>query len=536
MGGSFYWLALFAFVAATGQAGSLSHYQKQVLHHALDQHQQLLAAEAGVDGAFDDGAQRLLQREIEIEEFFDHARVRLAVQPRMEMQADASDFRDEFGDSGVRVFEIVQHPVQCAARAAVKQMPASVDGREQVGAGMNGLEQHQVVAEIVEQAVLQVRVPLGLIRDGPFEVGETFLGDATRQQCFLVTVVVAIRVEEREVGFADDHVVGRRVVVQLLMPLLHPGAADFLDVVAVHDLENLVADALAVAAAPETREHLADEIAIGGLLRERCSEARGETILRVGQLFRLGIVIALPVELTDRGVAQPDKQSGPGVADIAGFLDQLVTKIEAVHQRPAVRASLAGDDAFLQRGDRQRGGGSLDEREPKIFAAVVLPAVCVRVEQDEHKKARGVSVVETECDGAFAVARRERGLHRLLARGFGLRGPEHFGRCLPLTGAALGHAPVQDEIVGGLEADDDFHPGANNLFLHAEPEVRAIFDQLIKHKDWYVGSARRAIQFLQNQGRATSATILAGGASSPHHRKLFSRADGFLFGLTSEEV
>ncbi len=50
--------------------------------------------------------------------------------------------------------------------------------------------------------------------------------------------------QERDVGLADGNVVGRGVVVQLLVPVLHPGAALLADVVAVHDVQDLIAHGL----------------------------------------------------------------------------------------------------------------------------------------------------------------------------------------------------------------------------------------------------------------------------------------------------
>jgi hypothetical protein len=51
----------------------------------------------------------------------------------------------------------------------------------------------------------------------------------------------ASHLQERQVRGADGHVIGRGVVVQLLVPLLHPRALDLRNVVAVHDVEDLVA-------------------------------------------------------------------------------------------------------------------------------------------------------------------------------------------------------------------------------------------------------------------------------------------------------
>ena len=50
-------------------------------------------------------------------------------------------------------------------------------------------------------------------------------------------------------------VIGRRVIVQLLVPLLHPGPVLLLDVVPVHDVQDLVAHRLGVAAAADRAQH-----------------------------------------------------------------------------------------------------------------------------------------------------------------------------------------------------------------------------------------------------------------------------------------
>ncbi len=55
-----------------------------------------------------------------------------------------------------------------------------------------------------------------------------------------VDAVVALGLQEGDEGFADGHVVGCGVVVQLLVPVLHPCAPLLPDVVAVHDVQDLV--------------------------------------------------------------------------------------------------------------------------------------------------------------------------------------------------------------------------------------------------------------------------------------------------------
>ena len=55
-----------------------------------------------------------------------------------------------------------------------------------------------------------------------------------------VGAAVAPRLEEGNEGLADGHVVGRGVVVQLLVPVLHPSAALLPNVVAVHDVQDLI--------------------------------------------------------------------------------------------------------------------------------------------------------------------------------------------------------------------------------------------------------------------------------------------------------
>lgn len=55
-----------------------------------------------------------------------------------------------------------------------------------------------------------------------------------------VGAIVSIRLQEGNEGLADGHVVGRSVVVQLLVPVLHPGAPLLANVITMHDVQDLV--------------------------------------------------------------------------------------------------------------------------------------------------------------------------------------------------------------------------------------------------------------------------------------------------------
>lgn len=75
------------------------------------------------------------------------------------------------------------------------------------------------------------------------------MGDATTaltsiRQHTPVRAIVSVRLQEGNEGLADGHVIGRSVVVQLLVPVLHPGAPLLANVVSMHDVQDLITHSL----------------------------------------------------------------------------------------------------------------------------------------------------------------------------------------------------------------------------------------------------------------------------------------------------
>ena len=193
----------------------------------------------------------------------------------------------------------------------------------------------------------------------------------------------------------------------------------------------------------------------------------------MGQLLRLGVEIALPGELADGGETEPDKQVRPAVARVTVRLDQLVAQIVAVHQRPAVVAHFAFDDAFDQRRAVVFWFGELNV---KILAAIVFPAARFRAEQNEDYKRRERIFVEPKDNPLLAVRANERSLHRQFVKGAGLSGPDRLGRQLPRARTPPRLTPVQDIIRAALQPEGEFDARPGRFFFDAEPEVFAVCD------------------------------------------------------------
>ncbi len=111
--------------------------------------------------------------------------------------------------------------------------------------------------ELADQRILLVAVETGIGANRPLEALEAVARDATLFQRPVEAAEIAVAPQKRQIRLADDDVVGRGVVVQFLMPLLDENAARLLEMIAVHDVQNFVADALALAAAAQRREHQA---------------------------------------------------------------------------------------------------------------------------------------------------------------------------------------------------------------------------------------------------------------------------------------
>mmetsp|Transcript_20853 Transcript_20853/g.62749 ORF Transcript_20853/g.62749 Transcript_20853/m.62749 type:complete len:211 (-) Transcript_20853:1862-2494(-) len=207
---------------------------------------------------------------------------------------------------------------------------------------MDGLDDAQIVLEVVDEGVFLVPEVLRLFRDLAVEALHPVTSDAVAVEDLPVGSIITIATQERQVRLADADVIRRGVVMQLLVPLLHPGAVLLGDVVAVHDVQNLVADLLCVTAAADAAEHeahplLGHTICVGMCL----CDGVGEAVLSLPEDAGLRVVVALPRELAAAAVAQPHEDGGHGLRQaplthhlpLLHLVQQVAGLVEAVHQR-----------------------------------------------------------------------------------------------------------------------------------------------------------------------------------------------------------
>ena len=101
----------------------------------------------------------------------------------------------------------------------------------------------------MNQRILQMTDETRVSPNWPFETFKPFASDTAFLQGLEIPFQVAVASQEFDVGFTDDDVIRSRIVMQLLVPFLKEMPTDLLEVMPVHDLEDLVTDTLPVAAA-----------------------------------------------------------------------------------------------------------------------------------------------------------------------------------------------------------------------------------------------------------------------------------------------
>ena len=130
------------------------------------------------------------------------------------------------------------------------------------------------------------------------------------------------------------------------MPLLVEVTGALRDVMAVHDVQDLITDALSIARPLAYHAHdLAEQVSTAQDLLAVVDAKRililrrdllGEADLRVLQLPRLRVVPLLPGQLPDEAVAEPDKDHA-GVVDVSQIdlvADHVPAPEVTMHQRP----------------------------------------------------------------------------------------------------------------------------------------------------------------------------------------------------------
>ena len=315
-----------------GARGQLRQVDRehQVPHRPVDQFDHRPPLEAAEVLPFDRPAERLFQREVQHQQVAEGRVIptrrtrRRAVQRLPQVVAGGGHGARKFFGGRLPAVH-VENAVEFLRQPCGHAPPGGGNRALQVRAGVDGLDDPQKVIEVAHQRVLAVGIVFGIAADRTLETLQPPARDASRLQRLIEPVAIAAAVQESEVGLADHDVVGRGVVVQLLVPFFEEQAMHLLDMVAVHDLQDLVPDPLAVAAAPERGEHPAGPDANAGrsvqgtrysgsrrIVPPDFGQAGRKPVLGVTQLARLGVVVPLPVELPRGAITQPDEQEGHG--------------------------------------------------------------------------------------------------------------------------------------------------------------------------------------------------------------------------------
>src|SRR5207249_12087438 len=114
-----------------------------------------------------------------------------------------------------------------------------------------------------------------------FETLQPFFGHARLAQRFIKALQVTIAAEEFQIALTNDDIVRSGIVVELLMPLFQKVSSHLLDMMAVHDIQNLVSDPLSLAASAKTRQHRSHQWPPGGLLCVKRGDLASQPLLRV---------------------------------------------------------------------------------------------------------------------------------------------------------------------------------------------------------------------------------------------------------------
>src|SRR5436190_12632824 len=120
--------------------------------------------------------------------------------------------------------------------------------------------------EVVAQPIFQVRHELWIAPDRTLEALESLASDTPGFECLIKAIEISVAVEKLKVSLADHHVIRRRVVVQLLMPLLQKMSTHLLHVMAVHDIEDFIPNALTFTSSADRCERQTCQRAAGGIL------------------------------------------------------------------------------------------------------------------------------------------------------------------------------------------------------------------------------------------------------------------------------
>mmetsp|Transcript_54501 Transcript_54501/g.116428 ORF Transcript_54501/g.116428 Transcript_54501/m.116428 type:complete len:451 (+) Transcript_54501:2165-3517(+) len=225
-----------------------------------------------------------------------------------------------------------------------RQGPAGVvQGQTEVQSVVDAPQNAQVAFKVADEAAPVGVDHVRLCGDGPAVGGEALLVDAVIGEHLPVLPHVAIGLQILDDGPADADIFWGGVVVQFLMPLFVVGAMDLLDVVGVHDDENLVSDLLASGATTThgckspSDPHTATRMGLPQL-----GHSARDLIGGASQHPGLCAGVALPGQEPLEGESLPYEDPAPK-ALLAG-LDVLFLQFEHGHRRQAAPDRGAGVD------------------------------------------------------------------------------------------------------------------------------------------------------------------------------------------------
>src|SRR6516164_1119251 len=112
--------------------------------------------------------------------------------------------------------------------------------------------------EVRDQSIFKMTYKIRLSSDWTLETRQSFTSHTPVLKGLIKAVEIAVAAKKLQVGIANDDIVGGRVVMELLMPLLEEMPGHFLHVMPVHDMKDLIANSLAVSAATDGSKHLPD--------------------------------------------------------------------------------------------------------------------------------------------------------------------------------------------------------------------------------------------------------------------------------------
>src|SRR6516225_5978927 len=108
----------------------------------------------------------------------------------------------------------------------------------------------------------------------------------------------------------------------------------------------------------------------------------------MSQFAGLGIVIALPGELSDGGKTQVDVNEGKAVESATHPVEQVMAEVESVHQRPGIVGlgpnDFLGNISVLARITGSAGNSTRLYRQVKISTTVINPTPVGAVPQDKR--------------------------------------------------------------------------------------------------------------------------------------------------------